>query len=445
MKFILSSLMLAIAMTTRALGQDVLHPQPNIVYLLADDMGYADAGFMGATDTKTPNLDKLAARGTVLTSFYVLPVCSPTRAALMTGRYATHTGVYTVVRPHAHWGLPLSERTLANALGDAGYQTAIVGKWHLGEFEEAYRPTHRGFDHQYGLWFGMIDYFTHLRDGVLDWHKDDQPCEDRGYSTTLIGQEACRVIREKSPDKPLFLYVPFNAVHNPLQVPDEYMKPFGNLKKPRQTYAGMLAAMDEQVGHIIDTLAEKNLLDNTLILFSSDNGGPSPGRVTDNTPLRAGKGTVYEGGVRVCAFATWPGHIPEGKRLDAPMHGVDWYPTLVQLAGGSLENNPTLDGQNIWPVLTQNAPSPHEVILHCGSKPGEFALRQGDWKVIRHSAGQPELYNLANDISEKQDLATDQPERLKQMLTLLDQTIQANGNAPRGDTTTSGQDHADVE
>jgi len=183
--------------------------KPNIVYILADDLGYADVGFNGGKQILTPELDKLAREGAILKDFYVQPCCSATRAALMTGRHPMRTGLYGVVNPGAPWGLNLEERTLADALRDAGYETAICGKWHLGEFQEAYRPTRRGFDHQYGLWFGNIDYFTHQRNGRLDWHRNDQLCYDEGYSTHLIAKEACRIIREKSEKKPLFLYVPF--------------------------------------------------------------------------------------------------------------------------------------------------------------------------------------------------------------------------------------------
>jgi len=392
--------------------------KPNILYILADDMGYADGGFNGCKDINTPNLDKLAHAGAILKSFYVQPVCSPTRASLMTGRYVSHTGVYTIVRPNAPWGLPLAERTLAQALREAGYATAIVGKWHLGEFQEAYRPTRRGFDHQYGLWFGMIDYFTHMRGEQLDWHRDDQPCKDEGYSTHLIAKEACRLIRETPAGKPLFLYLPFNAVHTPLQVPDEYLKPYANLTGQRRTYAGMVAAMDEAIGQVVATLKEKGILDNTLILFSSDNGGPAPGRITDNGPLRAGKGTIYEGGMRVCAFAHWPSHIPVST-INEPLHAVDWYPTLIKLAGGSLEQKLPLDGLNIWPVLTQGAKSPHDALLLCGMSPTEAALRMGDWKLVRHSQ-QEELYNLASDLGEQKNLATEHPDKVKELQTKLD-------------------------
>jgi arylsulfatase A-like enzyme len=407
---------------------------PNVLYILADDLGYADVGFTGCKDIHTPQLDKLARAGAVLQSFYVQPVCSPTRAALMTGRYAARTGVYTVVRPNAPWGLKLEERTLAQALRDAGYETAICGKWHLGEFQPAYRPTRRGFDHQYGLWFGMIDYFTHMREGQLDWHRDDQPCNDEGYSTHLLAKEACRRIREKQPDKPLFLYLAFNAVHSPWQVPDSYLQPYGHLSGMRRTYAGMVAAMDKAIGQVIATLEEKGQLQNTLIIFSSDNGGPSPGKITSNGPLRAGKGTIYEGGIRVCAFACWPGHIPGGVAIKEPLHAVDWYPTLVKLAGGSLEQKLPLDGRDIWPVLTQGAASPHDALLLCGMRPEQAAIRMGDWKLLlgasdanaeeargkRATGKAVQLYNLASDIGETKDLAAEHPEKVKELRIKLD-------------------------
>ena len=394
--------------------------RPNIIYILADDMGYADAGFNGGKEIATPHLDKLANGGANLRSFYVQPVCSPTRSTLMTGRYPTRTGVYSVIKPRTPWGLKLEEQTLAQVLRDAGYQTAISGKWHLGEFEEAYRPTRRGFDSQYGHWFGAIDYFTHRRDGILDWHRNDKPCEDQGYSTHLIAKEACRVIREKSPDKPLFLYVPFNAVHGPHQVPESYCEPYKDLKGVRRTYAGMLAAMDEAVGQVVAALDEKGIRENTLILFSSDNGGPEPGRVTDNGPLRAGKGTIYEGGVRVCAFANWPGRIPAGKTIDAPLHAVDWYPTLVKLTGTKVEQKLPLDGLDIWPVLTAGAPSPHEALLLSGTKRGQAAIRKGDWKLLVGAGDSDQLYNLADDIGEKKDLAAEKPDKARELRAVYD-------------------------
>ncbi len=422
--------------------------QPNIVFFLIDDLGYADCGFNGGKEIQTPNIDKLASGGTVLESLYVQPVCSPTRAALMTGRYATHTGVYTIVRPHATWGLPLKERTLANALHDAGYATSIIGKWHLGEFEPAYLPTARGFDHHYGHYFGMLDYFTHMRGQDLDWYRDGQQIKEEGYTTHLLAREACRTIAEKDKAKPLFLYVPFNGVHGPLEVPDEYLKPYSTLTGGRQKLAGMLAAVDEAIGQIVAALEKSGERENTLIIFSTDNGGPPPG---SNGPLRAFKGSIYEGGVRGCAFANWPGHIPAGKRLQEPMHTVDWYPTLVKLAGGSLEQKTPLDGKDVWPMLTQGAPSSHDAIL-CVQSPTVAALRMGDWKLVMNGSDADSeeapaagakgkgkgkgkkgkttaadaateaqfgetlaLYNLATDIGERKNLALAEPERVAAM------------------------------
>lgn len=413
---------------------NALDPLPNIVYLLIDDLGYADCGFNGGTDIKTPNIDKLAHEGAILKSFYVQPVCSPTRAALMTGRYATHTGVYNVVRPNAPWGLPLEERILPQVLKSAGYTTAICGKWHLGEFRQEYLPTKRGFDHQYGHMFGAIDYFTHKRDGKTDWYRDDKPIDEEGYSTHLVAREACRIIKNKTVDKPLFLYVPFNGIHGPHQVPEGYKEPYKELPKLRQTIAGMLSAVDEAVGQIAAALNDAGLRQNTLILFSSDNGGPAPGKATMNTPLRAGKGTIYEGGVRVCAFVNWPGKINAGTTILEPIHAVDWYPTLTKLVGARLDQKLPTDGLDVWPVLTQNAKSPHDALLLIGNKPGASAIRMGDWKLLispsdndaeeqastEKASGKMELYHLAEDIAEAKNLVDAQPERVKAMRARLE-------------------------
>jgi arylsulfatase A-like enzyme len=394
--------------------------RPNVVLILADDMGYADAGFNGGREIRTPHLDGLARGGAVLKSFYVQPVCSPTRAALMTGRWATRTGVYTVVRPHAPWGLKLEEQVMAQMLGSAGYETAICGKWHLGEFEAGYRPMRRGFDHQYGPWFGAIDYYTHKRGEVVDWHRDDEPSADEGYATELLGKEACRVIREKRSDKPLFLYLPFNAVHGPHQVPEGYVAGYPELKGLRRTYAGMLTAMDEAIGKVVAALEEKGMMDETLVIFASDNGGPSPGRVTSNGELRAGKGTVYEGGIRSCSFVHWRGRIRGGQTIRETLHAADWYPTLAKLTGAPLEQKLPLDGKDIWPVLTEGAKSPHEVLMVCGTRRGEAAVRMGDWKLVvgvggKGKEGAEELYNLAEDPGEKRNLAGERGEKVREL------------------------------
>jgi arylsulfatase A-like enzyme len=425
--------------------------RPNIVFFLIDDLGYADCGFNGGKVIKTPNIDRLAAEGAVLEHHYVQPVCSPTRAALMTGRYATRTGVYTVVRPGAKWGLPLEERTLAQALKSAGYETAITGKWHLGEFDRAYLPTSRGFDHQYGHYFGMIDYFTHVREGKMDWHRDDQPLKEEGYSTHLIAQEAVKRIASRDAAKPLFLYVPFNGVHSPFQVPDSYLKPYGSLNGSRQKLAGMLAAVDEAIGQIVAALDKAGMGKDTLIIFSSDNGGPPPGI---NTPLNGFKGSLWEGGTRAAAFVRWPGQVPAGKRISQPMHVIDWYPTLIGLAKGSLEQKLPIDGRDVWPMVTQGASTPHEAILSVQT-PNRAAVRMGDWKLLSlkgaaddgeedapkkaakkkgkvksSDAVHVQLFNLAQDPSESTDLAAKEPERFKAMTAKLDELMK--GAVPSG-------------
>lgn len=359
---------------------------PHIVVILADDLGRADVGFNGGREIQTPHLDALAASGVRLGQFYVQPVCSPTRAALLTGRYPMRHGLQVgVIRPWAQHGLPLAERTLAQALQEAGYRTAMVGKWHLGAHDAAYLPTRRGFDQHYGHYLGAIDYFNHRRDGGLDWHRDGWPLREAGYSTDLMAREAVRILREHPPAKPLFLYVAFNAVHGPLQVPESFKAPYAALREPRRTYAGVLAAMDDAVGRILAELDARGLRTNTLVFFSSDNGGPAPGRITDNGPLRAGKGTLYEGGVRVAACASWPGHIPAGSFVDEPLHIVDLYPTLLKLAGASLRQELPVDGLDIWPVLSRGRRSPHDAIL-INAEPKRGAVRVGDWKLVLNGA-----------------------------------------------------------
>ena len=439
----LRALLTGLACLCAGLASAQAAKQPNIVFLLIDDLGYADCGFNGGQQIKTPNIDRLAKSGTIIDSHYVQPVCSPTRSTLLTGRYPTRTGVYTIVSPGAPWGLPLAERTLADALRSAGYRTALTGKWHLGEFEKTYQPNARGFDHQYGHFFGMLDYYTHDRLNKLDWYRNGEPLKEEGYTTHLITAEACKVIESGDKSKPLFLYVPFNGVHSPFQAPADYLKPYGALKGNRQKLAGMLAAVDEAIGKIEASLKEAGRLENTLIVFSSDNGGPPPG---DNTPLRDFKGTIFEGGTRAAAFAAWPGRIPADKRVTQPMHMVDWYPTLIKLAGGTLEQKLPIDGLDVWPMLTKGAASPHDAILSVSTQgPSRAAVRMGDWKLIvsgnvaadgdeddngaakakkkgKAGAGKYEpvaLYNLVEDPSETRNLAAAQPDRVKSMRTRL--------------------------
>ena len=402
--------------------------KPHIVILLADDLGWGDVSYHKG-EIKTPNIDKLAESGAKLEQFYVQPVCSPTRASLMTGRYPMRYGLQVgVVRPWAQYGLPLEERTLPQALKEAGYTTAICGKWHLGHFRPEYLPTKRGFDHQYGHYNGAIDYYTHLRDGGFDWHRDDKVCRDEGYSTHLIAKEAVRLIEEQKDGKPLFLYVPFNAVHAPHQAPDKYTEPYANLTGDRRIYAGMTAALDEACGQIVAAVDKRGWRKDTLFLFASDNGGPQPGKITSNGPYRAGKGTLYEGGVRVAACAAWEGHIKPGTVVNEPLHIVDWYPTLLKLGGASLEQKLPLDGLDAWPTVAQGKPTPHKEILH-NTTPTSGALRVGDWKLVLNGGSaasevtekpadakeRVELFNIADDPYEKKDLGAEKPDKVKEL------------------------------
>jgi len=417
--------------------------RPNIVYLLADDLGYTDVGFHGS-EIKTPHLDKLAAAGARLEAFYVQPVCSPTRAALLTGRYPMRHGLQVgVVRPWAQYGLPLEERTLPQALQEAGYFTAICGKWHLGHFQRTYLPTSRGFSHQYGHYNGALDYFTHERDGGFDWHRNDRVCRNEGYTTKLLGDEAVRLIEQQEGNRPFFLYVPFNAPHAPLQALPDYLDKYQSIgDQKRRTYAAMVSCVDDQVGRIVAALERRGLAGNTLIAFSSDNGGPLNLGAT-NGPLRAGKGTLYEGGVRVCAFANWPGQIAPGTVVTQSLHIVDWYPTLLNLAGVPLAQKLPLDGRDAWPTIAAGKPTPHDEILH-NTTPGNGAIRVGDWKLVLNGSrgedgsealaqpdNQPrknkkkngvesiELFNIAEDPNEKTNLAAQQPDKAQDLLARL--------------------------
>ncbi len=435
---------------------------PNIVFILSDDQGWGDVGYHGSA-IRTPNIDRLAESGAQLDQFYVQPLCSPTRASFLTGRYPIRYGLHIgVVRPHATYSIPLEERTLPQALREAGYATAIVGKWHLGFADPAFRPTRRGFDHQYGLYNGNFDYFTHLREGGLDWHRDDRALREEGYSTDLIAREAVRLITEQPAGQPLFLYVAFNAPHGPFQAPDRYTALYADMpgESRRRIYAGMVTAMDEGIGRIVEALEKKGLRENTLIVFSSDNGGPLPGVITSNGPLRSGKSSLYEGGVRVPAVVNWPGRIKAGSVVRVPLHMVDWYPTLVTLAGGSLQQALPLDGRDAWAAITAGAPSPNEDILHNISTTGG-AIRMGDWKLVVNgqivdgeeggkgsparqaakaaalAAPQIELFNLANDPNEKDNLAEKNPAKVAELQKRLEAYARAavpskQASAPAG-------------
>ena len=417
--------------TTGRLVSKAPADRPNIVFILADDLGFKDVGYHGG-NIKTPNIDKLASEGTRLDQFYVQPVCSPTRSSLMTGRYPIRYGLQIgVIRPWAEHGLALDERTLAQALKEAGYTTAICGKWHLGHLSSQYLPTSRGFDHQYGHYNGALDYFTHIRDGGLDWHRNDQPLREEGYTTNLIADESVRLIEQHDTSHPLFLYVPFNAVHSPFQAPQDYIDMYKHIEnKRRRLYAAMLTCMDDAIGRIVLALDRRGIRHNTLLIFCSDNGGV--GGVADNGLLRGQKAQLYEGGVRVPAIAVWPGVLKAGAVVKEPLHIVDMYPTLLKLAGAELEQALPIDGKDAWPTIAKGRPSPHEeILLNIATATG--AIRRGDWKLVyngsigANNAGSTieqkvfELFNLSEDPYEKNNLADKYPQKFRELKHRLEQ------------------------
>lgn len=408
--------------------------KPNIIFIMADDLGNADLSYRGS-EIKTPNIDKLAQTGAKLELFYGMPVCTPSRASLMTGRYAMRYGLQTlVIFPNHKYGLATDERTLPQALKQADYDTYMVGKWHLGHADKKYWPQNRGFDHFYGNVVGEVDYFTKDRGGVIDWQRNGKFLQEKGYHTTQITDEAVKLIENQDKKQPFFLYMAFLAPHAPYQAPQEYIDRYSNIKDPqRRTYAGMVTAMDDAIGRVIDTLETKEIRDNTLIVFATDNGGAtsslfatgarSPEEREEegleagatppaiNQPYNKGKGSLYEGGVRSVAFMNYPNKIKAGTTINEPLHMVDIYPTVVNIAGGSLQQEKPLDGKDIWATVTEGKPSPHKEIL-INVEPIRGSIREGNWKLIKVATlpGKTELYDLSKDESETNNLADKYPD-----------------------------------
>ncbi|MCW1884149.1 sulfatase-like hydrolase/transferase [Luteolibacter flavescens] len=280
--------------------------KPNVLVILADDLGYADVGFNGGT-IPTPNLDRLAATGVNLTGFRAAPICSPTRAGLMTGRWPLRYGMMrAVVPPWSKYGLPAEEKTMAELLAPAGYgPRGITGKWHLGHARKEFLPLARGFTSFYGHYNGAIDYFTHERDGETDWHRGEKTVKEEGYATDLIGAEAARFVREAPDEKPWLLYMPLNAPHSPMQAKEEDLAKFSGLGPKKRVYAAMVHAMDRAIGQVLAAVEARPDAADTLVLFFSDNGG-IPRAGGSNAPYRGAKLNVYEGGTRSCAAMRWP-------------------------------------------------------------------------------------------------------------------------------------------
>jgi arylsulfatase A-like enzyme len=414
--------------------------KPNIVVILADDLGNADLGYRGS-DIRTPNIDKLASGGVRLESFYGMPVCTPSRAELMTGRYAMRYGLQTlVIFPSHSYGLPTDERTLPQALKDVGYQTAMVGKWHLGHADKKYWPQNRGFDHFYGNLVGEVDYFTKKRGGIIDWQRDGKFFKEHGYYTTLIGNEAVNIIEDHDTSKPLFLYVASLAPHAPYQAPREAIDANKDLAgdEHRHTYAAMITELDTQVGRIVDALKQKDMFDNTLIIFSSDNGGATSALFAtgarspeergesgglalgakppaSNGDLRGGKGSLHEGGVRVPTIFCWPAKL-KPRTVNEPLAMVDVMPTVLALAGAEGSPDHPFDGKDIWPTLAEGQSSPHEDIL-INVEAFRGAIRKGNWKLVKIALlpGKTELFDLSKDPGEQANAADQYPEMARDL------------------------------
>ncbi len=420
------SLLLLAGFTTTAQRQ----PQkPNILLIVADDLGYADIGANGCEDVPTPNIDSLAKHGVRFTSGYVSgPYCSPTRAGLMTGRYQQRFGHEFNPGPAGNadpeFGLPLTETAMPARLKSLGYATAMVGKWHLG-YEPKFHPMQRGFDEFFGFLGGAHSYLDNgdNRHAVL---RGTEPVKEITYLTDQFGDESVAFV-ERNKDKPWFLYLPFNADHTPMHATEKYLARFPNIKDPlRQKFAAMHSAMDDNIGKVLAALRKYKLEERTLIFFVADNGGPTQANGSRNAPLRGFKAQTWEGGIRVPFLVQWKGTIPAGKVFNDPVIQLDILPTAIAAAGGEIKSQ--LDGVNLLPYLTgKSKGKPHEMLLwRFGA---QMAIRMGDWKLVKApgitdspvgrrgdatTAG-AHLYNLSSDIGEQTNLAEKEPAKFKQL------------------------------
>jgi len=457
----LSSLALATLLLTplAALHAAAAGAKPNIVYIVVDDLGYGELGCYGGKEIPTPHMDALAAGGMRFTSAYVTaPFCAASRAALMTGRYQTRFGFefnpIGAKNATPGIGLPVAEKTLADRLRDAGYATGLVGKWHLGGTAE-FHPQRRGFDEFFGFlheghyyvpppWAGVttwlrrktlpdggqgrwtspdgrIVWSTHLDSNEPEYDTDNpllrssQPVDEKANLTDAFTREACDFIgRHRA--QPFFLYLAYNAVHSPLQGADDYMKKFAHISDiQRRIFAAMLAHLDDSVGKVLAQLRESGLKENTLLVFLSDNGGPSKELASSNAPLRGGKGDLWEGGIRVPFAISWKNHVTAGGVVDAPVSSMDATVTALELAGAGA-GHAKLDGVSLMPLLTgQTTVAPERALFwRVGRK---NALRSGDWKLIREGRAW-QLYDLAHDIGETTNLAAQEPARVQQLASL---------------------------
>jgi len=428
--------------------------KPNVIILLADDLGYADLSMHGSKQIKTPHIDSLAKNGTRFTSGYVsAPYCSPTRAGLLTGRYQQRFGheFNPIVRSFGGDGsaFPLDQRTIADLMRQAGYVTSLIGKWHLGEADD-YHPQARGFDEFFGFLTGMHSYIEANDKSHGPLLRGKQKVELNGYMTDVFAKEATSFI-ERNKEKPFFLYLAFNAVHTPMHAPEAATKEFADVKDDtRRTYLAMTRKLDDAVGAVLAKLRELNLEEDTIILFLSDNGGPTTKFAPNgalNTPLRGSKGDTWEGGIRVPFVIQWKGHVPAGKTCPLPVISLDILPTALAAAKVQPEKKAAsqLDGVNLLPfVKGEKTGAPHDALYwRFGS---QMAIRKGDWVLVKPSMGTkeyeniakvPMLFDLSKDIGQEKDLAAQFPDRVREMQTDWDRWNQTL-MAPRWPATYKG-------
>jgi len=417
--------------------------KPNIVLIVSDDQGYRDLGCYGSTEARTPHLDRLAREGIRLSSFYVAwPACTPSRAALLTGRYPQRNGTYDMIRndrvddghryspqeyavsPERILGTDVREVFLSQVLAKAGYRCGCFGKWDGGQLKR-FLPLQRGFDDFYGFTNTGIDYFTHERYGVPSMRRGNQPTtQDRGtYATDLFRREAVSFLEENR-ERPFFLYLPFNAPHGAsnldaeirgtVQATEKYLRqyPAASTRRGerRRSYLAAVTCMDDAIGEVLDLLDRCQLADNTLVIFLSDNGGSG---IADNQPLRGGKGSLYEGGIRVPCIVRFPGRVPAGKTSDELLTALDVFPTVLAAAGVSLPKDVVLDGFDMLPLLAGKRPSGRQEMFW--QRQSQRAARVGTWKWVAGENGG--LFDLAEDVGETRDLSAKRPEILKRLVT----------------------------
>jgi arylsulfatase A-like enzyme len=403
---------------------------PNIVLIVADDLGYADVLFnpQHPKEVTTPNLDQLARESVICRQGYVTcHVCSPTRTGLMTGRYQQRLGLYTA--GEAGSGVPMKEQIFPQFLKPAGYTSIQIGKWHLGPTPE-WSPALRGFDEVFGfLGRGAHDYYK-LNDPDDPIYRGTTPVKLDGYLTDFWGEEAVAFIgRQKA--NPFFLYLAFNAVHAPLQAPEDEIAKFNTGNKDRNTLLAMGKRMDDAIGNVVARLKREGIWENTLLFFISDNGGPLA-QSANNAPLRAGKHTDYEGGIRVPFLVCWPGQLKPGEN-QAVVSSLDILPTALAAAGLSGPTEKALDGKNILPLLRhETAPTPRTLFWSSGSEEGWWAVRSSDWKLVGEK-GKIGLFDLSKDISEKDDLAKTMPEKVAELTKLHDAWLAETANPIKGE------------